>query len=58
VGGALPADGGDAEAMLAKFAAAGMDVTALAAELQRDGARAFEISWCGLMDCIASKAPG
>ena len=54
----MPADGGDAEAMLAKFAAAGMDVTALAAELQRDGARAFEISWCGLMDCIASKAPG
>lgn len=54
----LSADGGDAEAVLAGFAKAGVDVTALAATLQRDGTRAFEQSWNDLMECIASKAPG
>src|SRR6478672_2665777 len=41
----LPADGGDAEATLARFAAAGVDVGALAAQLQREGAESFVNSW-------------
>jgi transaldolase len=52
----LPADGGDAEAVLARFAEAGVDVTAVAAELQREGAEAFVTSWKDLMGRIASKA--
>jgi transaldolase len=52
----LPADGGDAEAVLARFAEAGVDVMALAAELQREGAEAFVASWNDLMGRIASKA--
>ena len=48
-------DGGDAEAVLAEFAAAGVDVDALAAELQSDGADAFVDSWTSLLETIASK---
>ena len=55
VKGALPADGGDADALLAEFARAGVADAALAAELQREGARSFVTSWNDLMDCIASK---
>ena len=39
VGGALAADGGDCEAVLASFAKAGIDVAVLAARLQDEGAR-------------------
>jgi len=56
VRGELPADGGDAEALLAKFARAGIEDAALAAELQREGTRSFDKSWNDLMDCIASKS--
>ena len=56
VKGELPADGGDAEALLAEFARAGVDDAALAAELQRDGTRSFDKSWNDLIDCIASKS--
>ncbi len=55
-GGVLPVDGGDAEAVLADFARAGVVEAALAAELQREGTRSFEKSWQDLMDCIASKS--
>jgi transaldolase len=51
----LPADGGDAEDVLAAFAAAGVDVDGLAATLQRDGAAAFDDSWDKLLTCIATK---
>jgi transaldolase len=51
----LPADGGDAEDVLAAFAAAGIDVDGLAATLQRDGAAAFDDSWDKLLTCIATK---
>ena len=51
----LPDDGGDAEALLAEFARAGVDDTALAGQLQREGAQSFAKSWRDLMDCIASK---
>ncbi len=56
VSGELPADGGDAEALLAEFARAGVDDAALAAELQREGTRSFDKSWNDLIDCIASKS--
>ncbi len=51
----LPADGGDADDVLASFAAAGVDVEALAATLQRDGAEAFDSSWDKLLTCISTK---
>ena len=35
----MPRDGGDAEAVLAAHAQAGIDLTALAAQLQSDGAK-------------------
>jgi transaldolase len=52
----MPKDGGDADEVLAQFADAGVDLEALAAELQRDGARAFVKSWDSLMRRIAAKA--
>jgi transaldolase len=56
VGAPMPADGGDCEAVLAAFAQAGVDVDALAATLQREGAAAFVKSWTDLMDVIAEKS--
>jgi transaldolase len=53
---ALPADGSDAEEMLAKFARVGVNDSALAAQLQREGALSFDKSWNELMDSIASKS--
>jgi transaldolase len=55
VGEALPSDGGDCDAVLARFADAGVDVGALAAELQTNGARAFVESWNDLMKRIAAQ---
>jgi len=55
VEGVLPADGGDAEEMLGRFAGAGVDVARLAADLQTEGALSFSKSWIDLMQCIASK---
>ena len=46
----MPADGGDADALLARFAAAGVDLAALAAQLQSDGAQSFVEAWNELMD--------
>jgi transaldolase len=54
--GVMPADGGDAEQLLAKFAGAGVDDAKLAEELQREGAEAFNKSWNDLMDCLRSKS--
>jgi transaldolase len=48
----MPTDGGDAEATLAAHAAAGIDVDALAASLQADGASSFVDSWNDLLDVI------
>jgi transaldolase len=55
IGSLLPADGGDCEEVLAEFAAAGIDVDALAAQLQDEGARSFVKSWDELLASIASK---
>ncbi len=49
VGELLPADGGDADAALRRFADAGVDVTSLAAQLQTEGAESFVASWRDLM---------
>jgi transaldolase len=56
VGPPLPADGGDCDAVLARFSAAGVDVNALAARLQAEGALSFVRSWNELMAAIASKS--
>jgi transaldolase len=56
IGELMPADGGDAEATLARFAQAGVDVAALAAQLQKEGADSFVQSWNELKDCIAAKS--
>jgi transaldolase len=52
----LPADGGDSEQVLARFAQAGVDVDALADRLQDEGAKSFVKSWNDLMGVIASKS--
>jgi transaldolase len=56
IGDLLPHDGGDAEAELARFTKAGIDLDALAAELQRDGAAAFVKSWDELLECLVEKS--
>jgi transaldolase len=56
VGAVMPADGGDADAVLARISSAGVDIEALAAKLQRDGAAAFVTSWQELLKRIAAKA--
>jgi len=52
----LSADGGNAEAELAEFTKAGVDIDALAAQLQREGADAFVKSWEELLACITDKS--
>ena len=52
----LPADGGYAEAVIAEFVREGIDDTALAADLQRQGADAFTRSWRELMMRLGAKA--
>jgi len=56
LGTILPADGGDCEQVLAQFAKAGIDVHALAARLQEEGAKSFVKSWNDLMAVIVSKS--
>src|SRR6267142_1206745 len=56
LGGILTADGGDCEEVLARFAGAGIDVDALASQLQDEGAKSFVSSWRELMDVIAGKS--
>ena len=58
VGELLTPDGGDAEEILGKFRAAGVDVDALAATLQGEGAQAFVKSWQELLDVIGAKSVG
>jgi transaldolase len=52
----MAADGGDSEQVLAAFAKAGIDVDALAARLQVEGAESFVKSWTELMKRIAEKS--
>jgi transaldolase len=56
VQGVMAEDGGDCEPVLAQFAKAGIDIDALATQLQQDGAKAFVKSWRELMQRIENKA--
>jgi transaldolase len=42
--------------VLEQFARAGIDIDALAAQLQEEGAKSFVKSWHELMEVIASKS--
>lgn len=57
VDGGLTGDGADADAdaVVAQFEAAGVDVQALAEQLQREGAASFVKSWHTLMEQIDAK---
>jgi transaldolase len=54
--GVMAKDGGDAEDVLGRFARAGIDVDALAAQLQVEGAASFVKSWTELMQRIKDKS--
>jgi transaldolase len=56
IGAIMPADGGDCEEVLAQFGKAGIDIDALAAQLQEEGAKSFVQSWNDLMAVIAAKS--
>jgi len=56
LGGILTRDGGDSDEALARFETAGVEVEALAARLQDEGARAFVASWRELIDVIGSRS--
>jgi transaldolase len=52
----LPQDGGDCEEVLKEFTRAGIDIDALAVQLQEEGAKAFVRSWNELLECIETKS--
>jgi len=52
----LGTEGGDSDAVLAEFRRAGVDLDALAAKLQDEGAAAFVASWHELLGVVASKS--
>ncbi|HTY92823.1 MAG TPA: transaldolase [Steroidobacteraceae bacterium] len=54
--GALTPDGGSCDRTLAAIAAAGVDVAALAAQLQSEGAASFNASWQNLLQSIRVKS--
>ncbi len=56
VGLVLATDGGDADATLARFAAAGIDIDAVAITLLKEGAASFVKSWAGLLHLIKDKS--
>ena len=56
VGATMPADGGDCEEVLARFAGVNIDVQTLSAQLQDEGAKSFVNSWHDLMGVIGSKS--
>ena len=55
IGQLLDAKGGDCEATLAEFGKAGINIVALASQLQEEGAKSFVKSWNDLLECITSK---
>jgi transaldolase len=54
LGSILPADGGDCEEVLSRFTETGINIVALAAQLQDEGAQSFVKSWNELMSVIDS----
>ena len=55
LGKIMATDGGDCEKVLSEFAEAGIDVDALAARLQEEGAKSFVASWNELMTVLEGK---
>lgn len=55
VGSPMPKGGGDCEAVLKKFGQSGINIDALAAQLQDEGAKSFVKSWNDLLQVIDSK---
>lgn len=53
--GLLPSDGGNCDEMFTAFSGAGVDLDALAGQLQRDGGQSFVKSWQELMEVIRAK---
>ena len=56
VGTTMPADGGNSEEELARFAGESIVVEALANQLQDEGAKSFVNSWNDLMGVVSSKS--
>jgi len=56
LGPMMAPDGGNCEAVLAEFAKSGINMDALAAQLQDEGAKSFVKSWNELLAVIASKS--
>jgi transaldolase len=56
LGSIMSANGGNCEEVIMQFAKAGIDVDALAAQLQEEGAKSFVKSWNELMVVITTKA--
>jgi transaldolase len=56
LGPIMSPDGGDCEAVLAQLAKAGVNIDALAKQLQEEGAKSFVTSWNDLMSVIESKS--
>lgn len=54
--GVMGVEGGDSDATIAKIVTAGIDIDALATELQKEGGKAFIQSWQQLLRRIANKA--
>jgi transaldolase len=54
--GVLSATGGDCDAVLNAHEQAGVDINALAQQLQSDGAKAFVASWQDLLKSIGAKS--
>jgi transaldolase len=52
----LPADGGNADELLAEFVALGVDYNAMALKLQQDGAADFVKSWQSLLSSVSRKS--
>jgi transaldolase len=55
-GAIMAADGGDCEEVLAQLTKAGIDVDALAVQLQEEGAKSFVKSWDELLTVLDSKS--
>jgi transaldolase len=56
LGSIMATDGGNCEQVIDKFLRAGIDVGALASQLQTEGAKSFVKSWNDLMAVIHSRA--
>lgn len=56
VSGAVPRNGADCEQVLTEFGKAGIDLRQLAADLQTEGAKAFDDSWQDLLKSIQTKS--